>query len=162
MKQIYITLLLVVLLCGCTRRVSTAIERVRTDTFILVQRDTVSIINEVKEVVERVSHDTVRLTERITYWVDVSDSTTIRTDTEREHYVSKAQEANMSVEARYDTLVRQYQKLKEKLREKKEVVVEVEKPIYGWKQIVFTRFSPIILLLAVLGIIYFYIYKKRK
>ena len=162
MKQLYITLLLVVLLCGCTRRVSTAIERVRTDTFILVQRDTVSIINEVKELVERVSHDTVRLTERITYWVDVSDSTTIRTDTEREHYVSKAQEANMSVEARYDTLVRQYQKLKEKLREKKEVVVEVEKPIYGWKQIVLTRFSPIILLLAVLGIIYFYIYKKRK
>lgn len=162
MKQIYITLLLVVLLCGCTRRVSTAIERVRTDTFILVQRDTVSIINEVKEVVERVSHDTVRLTERITYWVDASDSTTIRTDTEREHYVSKAQEANMTVEARYDTLVRQYQKLKEKLREKKEVVVEVEKPIYGWKQIVLTRFSPIILLLAVLGIIYFYIYKKRK
>jgi hypothetical protein len=142
--------------------VSTAIERVRTDTFILVQRDTVSIINEVKELVERVSHDTVRLTERITYWVDVSDSTTIRTDTEREHYVSKAQEANMSVEARYDTLVRQYQKLKEKLSEKKEVVVEVEKPIYGWKQIVLTRFSPIILLLAVLGIIYFYIYKKRK
>jgi hypothetical protein len=162
MKQIYITLLLVVLLCGCTRRVSTAIERVRTDTFILVQRDTVSIINEVKELVERVSHDTVRLTERITYWVDVSDSTTIRTDTEREHYVSKAQEANMSVEARYDTLVRQYQKLKEKLSEKKGVVVEVEKPIYGWKQIVLTRFSPIILLLAVLGIIYFYIYKKRK
>lgn len=162
MKQIYITLLLVVLLCGCTRRVSTAIERVRTDTFILVQRDTVSIINDVKEVVERVSHDTVRLTERITYWVDVSDSTTIRTDTEREHYVSKAQEANMSVEAKYDTLVRQYQQLKEKLREKQEVVVEVEKPIYGWKQLILTRFSPIILLLAVLGIIYFYIYKKRK
>lgn len=162
MKHVYIILTLLCIVTSCTKRIYTPVESVRTDTFILVQRDTVSIINEVKEVVERVSHDTVRLTERITYWVDVSDSTTIRTDTEREHYVSKAQEANMSLEARYDTLVRQYQKLKEKLREKKEVVVEVEKPIYGWKQIVLTRFSPIILLLAVLGIIYFYIYKKRK
>lgn len=162
MKHVYIILTLLCIVTSCTKRIYTPVESVRTDTFILVQRDTVSIINEVKEVLERVSHDTVRLTERITYWVDASDSTTIRTDTEREHYVIKAQEAHMSVEARYDTLVRQYQKLKEKLREKQEVVVEVEKPIYGWKQIVLTRFSPIILLLAVLGIIYFYIYKKRK
>ncbi len=162
MKHVYIILMLLSIVTSCTKRIYTPVESVRTDTFILVQHDTVSIINDVKEVVERVSHDTVRLTERITYWVDVSDSTTIRTDTEREHYVSKAQEANISVEARYDTLVRQYQKLKEKLREKKDVVVEVEKPIYGWKQIVLTRFSSIILLLAVLGIIYFYIYKKRK
>ena len=162
MKHVYIILTLLCIVTSCTKRIYTPVERVRTDTFILVQRDTVSIINEVKELVERVSHDTVRLTERITYWVDASDSTTIRTDTEREHYVIKAQEAHMSVEAKYDTLVRQYQKLKEKLREKQEVVVEVEKPIYGWKQIVLTRFSPIILLLAVLGIIYFYIYKKRK
>lgn len=162
MKNFYIILLLLSIVTSCTRRIYTPVESVRTDTFILVERDTVSIINDVKEAVERFSHDTVRITEKITYWVDVSDSTTIRTDTEREHYVSKAQEANTNIEARYDTLVRQYQQLKEKLREKQDVVVEVEKPVSGWKQIVLTRFSPIILLLAVLGIIYFYIYKKRK
>lgn len=162
MKHVYIILTLLCIVTSCTKRIYTPVESVRTDTFILVQRDTVSIINEVKEVVERVSHDTVRLTERITYWVDVSDSTTIRTDTEREHYVSKAQEANMSVEARYDTLVRQYQKLKEKLREKKEVVVEVEKPLSGWKKILLTSYTPIALLLVGLVLYYLYTFKRRK
>lgn len=162
MKHVYIILLLLSIVTSCTKRIYTPVESVRTDTFILVQRDTVSIINEVKEVVERVSHDTVRLTERITYWVDAADSTTIRTDTEREHYVSKAQEANTSIEARYDTLVRQYQKLKEKLREKKEVVVEVEKPLSGWKKIFLTSYTPIALLLVGLALYYLYTFKRRK
>lgn len=161
MKHVYIILLLLSVVTSCTKRIYTPVESVRTDTFILVQRDTVSIINEVKEIVERVSHDTVKLTERITYWVDVSDSTTIRTDTEREHYVSKAQEANTSLEARYDTLVRQYQQLKEKLQEKQDVVVEVEKPVSGWKKLLLTSYTPIALLVG-LALYYLYTFKRRK
>ncbi len=166
MKQIYITLLLVVLLCGCTRRVSTAIERVRTDTFIVVQRDTVSVLQEVERIVERATSDTVHITERITHWVDAADSSTLRTDRECTHYVSKARDANTWQTSKVDTLVRQYRILKEKMERRDSIaatthtqtaqpLTELRRTAQGF------GLGALALVVAAAGF-YFLIYHKKK
>lgn len=161
-KKIVYIILAVAVLCGCTRRIYTPVERVRTDTFVLVERDTISIVNEVERLIERMSHDTICITERITHWVNAADSSTLRTDRERDTYIAKAREANNNLQARYDTLIRQYQQLKEKLQEKQDVVVEVEKPVSGWKKLLLTSYTPITLLLVGLALYYLYTFKRRK
>lgn len=163
MKQAFFTWLLLLLLpmASCSRRTYVPLESVRTDTFVLVERDTISIVNEAERLIERMSHDTICITERITHWVNAADSSTLRTDRERDTYVVRAREASTDRHERSDTLIREHRQTEAKTAERADVQVEVEKPAAWWERLFLTKSSRLIIILL-LGVAGYYLYKKRK